>query len=203
MKLVKICGLTQEKEAAYVNEAGADFAGMVLFVPKSKRNISLKQAGAIMSCLDRQVKAVAVTISPTLEQLSEIEQAGFDYVQIHGKLEDEVLNGIHIPVIKAFNVADLSEYERFQKNAHVAGYVFDAQMPGSGQTFDWTRLQELPRDEKFALLAGGLNPENVKQALLTTGLDGADTSSGVEAPQGTEKSRERILEFVKTVRTMS
>lgn len=200
MKLVKICGLTEEKEASYVNEAGADFAGMILFVPKSKRNISVEKAAFIVSCLSPSVKSVAVTISPTAEQLFCIEKAGFDYVQIHGEISDELLNAVNIPVIKAFNVHDLSEYGRFQKNPHVAGYVFDAQQPGKGETFDWSVLEKLPRDEKFALLAGGLTPDNVAQAMAFTDIDGADTSSGVENDNGVGKSREKILEFVKRAR---
>jgi phosphoribosylanthranilate isomerase len=201
MKLVKICGLTKEEEAAYVNEAGADFAGMVLFVPKSKRNISVEQAKTIIRRLEKRVKSVAVTISPTAQQLSEIQQAGFDYVQVHGELEEALLNSLNIPVIKAFNVSDLSQYQRFRDNPHVAGYVFDAQVPGSGKTFDWSTLTALPRDDKFALLAGGLNPDNVAEALSATGLSGADTSSGVENSDGNGKSREKIKEFVKRVKT--
>lgn len=200
MKLVKICGLTQEIEAAYVNEAGADFAGMIQFVPKSKRNISTEKAVSIMSCLKPSVKSVAVTVSPTAEELSCIEKAGFDYVQIHGEISDELLNAVGIPVIKAFNVHDLSEYGRFQKNPHVAGYIFDAQQPGSGKSFEWSVLEKLPRDEKFALLAGGLTPDNVAQAMAFTDIDGADTSSGVENDNGIGKCREKILAFVKHAR---
>lgn len=200
MKLVKICGLTEEIEAAYVNEAGADFAGMVQFVPKSKRNISIEKAASIMRCLAPSVKSVAVTVSPASEELLRIEEAGFDYVQIHGEISDELLNSLNIPVIKAFNVHDLSEYERFKRNPHVAGYIFDAQQPGSGRTFEWSVLETLPRDEKFALLAGGLNPDNVANILTVPGIDGADTSSGVENDNGIGKSREKILAFVKRVR---
>lgn len=200
MKLVKICGLTKEEEAAYLNEAGADFAGMVQFVPKSKRNISAEKAVSIMNCLNPSVKSVAVTVSPTSEQLRCIEKTGFDYVQIHGQISDELLASISIPVIKAFNVQDLSEYDRFQKNPHVAGYIFDAQQPGSGKTFDWSVLEGLAQDEKFALLAGGLNPDNVAQVMNMTCIDGVDTSSGVENENGVGKSREKILAFVSRAR---
>lgn len=200
MRLIKICGLTDEAEASYVNEAGADFAGFVQFVPKSRRNISTERAVSIMRCLNPSVKSVAVTISPSQEELAVIEQAGFDYVQIHGNISDELLDSLRIPVIKAFNVHDLSEYGRFQKHENVAGYVFDAQQPGSGKTFDWSVLERLPRDEKFALLAGGLNPENVARILAVTRIDGADTSSGVENENGIGKSREKVLEFVRRAR---
>lgn len=202
MKKVKICGITEETEAEYLNEAGVDYMGMVQFFPQSRRNISIKKAVSIMKCLDQRIQPVAVTVSPKAEELQAIEEAGFAIVQIHGDIRDELLNRISIPVIKAFNVNDLSDYDRFHQNQKVIGYIFDAQIPGSGKTFDWSVLDKLPRDEKLAFLAGGLTPENVAQALMRTGLDGADTSSGVENQNGIGKSRERICEFVKQVRSV-
>lgn len=202
MKKIKICGITEEIEAEYLNEAGVDYAGMIQFFPKSKRNISIEKAASIMKCLDDKIQPVAVTVSPNAEELRAIEEAGFSIVQIHGDIDDELLNSISIPVFKAFNVNDLSDYERFHQNERVLGYIFDAQIPGSGKTFDWSVLDKIPRDEKLAFLAGGLTPENVAQALTVTGLDGADTSSGVENQTGIGKSRERIFEFIKQVRSV-
>ena len=72
---IKICGLTKEKEADYLNQIHADFAGMVVFFPKSKRNISLDQAKKIKSALLPEIKTVAVTVSPTLAQISQIAEA--------------------------------------------------------------------------------------------------------------------------------
>ena len=78
---IKICGLTSPAEARYLNENHVDFAGMVLFFPKSKRNISIEQAKDIMAALDASIKRVAVVVSPSIEQIRQIEAAGFDYVQ--------------------------------------------------------------------------------------------------------------------------
>lgn len=200
MKKIKICGLTTETEAEYVNEAGIDYAGIVQFFPKSKRNVSTEQAVRIMRRLDTGILPVAVTVSPTAEQLKRIEDAGFSLVQIHGKIEEELLERLKIPVLKAFNVQDLSEYGRFQRNGKVVGYVFDAQVPGSGQTFNWSLLRKLPKDDKLSLVAGGLTPENVAAALIATRADGVDTSSGVENDNGIGKSREKILRFAENVR---
>ncbi len=198
MKLVKICGLTTEEEAEWVSEAGADFAGMIQFFPKSKRNIPIDKAKSIMKHLSG-VKSVAVVVGPSADEVSQIEQAGFDYIQIHGGISDDLLNSISIPVIKAFNVSDLSDYERFSKNPHVCGYIFDALVPGSGKVFDWTVLENLPRDGKMSLVAGGLNPENVSDISKIRGISGADTSSGVENDNGVGKSREKIFSFVNKV----
>lgn len=200
MKKVKICGITNEEEVTYINEAKPDYMGMILFFPKSKRNISIEKAGVLMAKLDKNITPVAVTVTPGKEEISAIENAGFGIIQIHGDIDDELLSGINLPVIKAFNVSDLSDFERYQKSDKVIGYIFDAQLPGSGKNFDWKVLDEIPRDKKMAILAGGLTPDNVAAALAATKLDGADTSSGVENENGIGKSREKILEFVQKVR---
>lgn len=202
MKKVKICGITQEREAEYLNEAHVDYAGFIQFVPESKRNISIDKAVSIIRCLSPDIVPVAVTVGPGEEEIRQIEAAGFGMLQIHGNISDELLDRISIPVLKAFNVNDLSEYERFSRNKRVMGYVFDGQIPGSGRSFDWSLLKNIPRDGKVVLLAGGLNPRNVAEALKLTGADGADTSSGVENENGIGKSRDRILEFVREIRTL-
>lgn len=197
---IKICGLTEEKEADYLNEAGVNYAGFVQFFPKSKRNIDIPKAISIKKELLPSIKSVAVTVSPTLDQIFEIEQAGFDYIQIHGDLNLENLCKIQIPVIKAFNVNDLASFTNFSKHSCIHGFVFDAMVPGSGQTFDWSMLPPLPKSNQFMLLAGGLNPENVAKAIQSTGATGVDTSSGVENDSGFGKDRKKILDFVYAVR---
>ena len=200
MKQIKICGITQEQETDYLTEAGVDYAGFVQFVPKSKRNISTEQAVSIMKRLPSSIQTVAVTISPTAEQIRAIEAAGFSLIQIHGAISDRLLDSISIPIIRAFNVSNLSEYERFHKHPNVIGYIFDAQIPGSGKPFDWSLISGLPRDDKFMLLAGGITPDNAAEAILATGADGIDISSGVENNNGIGKSREKILRLVNEIR---
>lgn len=201
MKKIKICGITCEREAEYLNEAGVDFAGMIQFVEKSRRNISLERASSIMKRLDPSILPVAVTVCPEKEQLRRIEEAGFGAVQIHGFIPEMLLDGIRIPVIKAFNVGDLSDYGRFCGDDRVAGFIFDAQTPGSGKTFDWSLLGKIPAGEKPALIAGGIGPDNAVEALTVTGLAGVDVSSGAEGSDGL-KSREKILALVRNVRAM-
>ena len=212
---IKICGLTMPEEAAYLNEVHADFAGMVVFFPKSKRNISLEQAKKIKAALLPEIKTVAVTVAPTVEQIKQIQVAGFDLIQIHkspAKLSKKTAeavaafaSSIFLPIIKAFNVSDLEEYACWRDCPNVAGFVFDAAEPGSGKVFDWTLLQTLPRNEKLFMLAGGLTPENVSSAIRTLHPDGVDVSSGVEY---TEKNRSgkdpiRIRAFAKAVQKSS
>lgn len=197
---IKICGLTNEKEAAYLNREHVDYAGMVLFFPKSRRNISLERASSIMKVLSEDIKRVAVTVEPDAEQVRQIEQAGFDYIQIHGRVSGELLECIHIPVLKAFNVKDMEQFEYYSGCPQIAGYVFDAAEPGSGKTFDWSLMERVPGDGKLLLLAGGLCPENVAQALREVKPDGVDVSSGVEYDDMPGKDPEKIMHFVREVR---
>lgn len=201
---VKICGLTSPAEARYLNENHVDFAGMVLFFPKSKRNISIEQAKDIMAALDASIKRVAVVVSPSIEQVRQIEAAGFDYVQIHGEIpetETEAEAAIAIPILKAFNVSDMDSYEKYHNDSRIAGYVFDAIEPGSGKTFDWKLVDNIPRDEKLLLLAGGLNPDNVRMAIEAVHPDGVDVSSGVENDDKVGKNPEKIHDFVAAVKS--
>ena len=201
---VKICGLTSPAEARYLNENHVDFAGMVLFFPKSKRNISIEQAMEIMAALDASIKRVAVVVSPSIEQVRQIEAAGFDYVQIHGEIpetETEAEAAIAIPILKAFNVSDMGSYEKYHNDSRIAGYVFDAIEPGSGKTFDWKLVDNIPRDEKLLLLAGGLNPDNVRMAIEAVHPDGVDVSSGVENDDGAGKNPDKIRDFVAAVKS--
>lgn len=193
---IKICGLTSPAEARYLNENHVDFAGMVLFFPKSKRNISIEQAKEIMAALDASIKRVAVVVSPSIEQVSQIETAGFDYIQIHGEIPEAA---IAIPILKAFNVSDMDSYEKYHNDSRIAGYVFDAIEPGSGKTFDWKLVDNIPRDEKLLLLAGGLNPDNVRMAIEAVHPDGVDVSSGVENDDKAGKNPEKIHDFVAAV----
>ena len=208
---IKICGLTKPAEAAFLNEIHADFAGMVVFFPKSKRNISLEQAKKIKQQLLPEIKTVAVTVAPTLEQIRQIADAEFDLIQIHkspAELTEKTVEAVSafakslsLPILKAFNVSDIEDYALWRDCPAVAGFVFDAAEPGSGKVFDWTLLQSLPRNEKLFMLAGGLTPENVSDAVHFLHPDGVDVSSGVEYIEKNRsgKDPDRIRAFAKAV----
>ena len=200
MTKIKICGLTTPQEAEWVSKSQADYAGMVLFFPKSKRNITIEQAKEIMISMLPQIQKVAVVVSPSVLQIKEIQEAGFDIVQIHGQVLPEVLETLRIPFLRAFNVDNMQEWERYEAEPKCIGYVFDAVKPGSGETFDWSSIPNLPEDGKPYLLAGGLNPVNVGSAITVMQPYGVDVSSGVERDSGTGKDPEKIETFVKAVR---
>lgn len=200
--LIKICGITSEEEIGYIAKAGINYAGFVLFFQKSKRNLSLERAENLVAKLPEDIASVAVMVSPTKEQVEAVVDAGFSAIQIHGKVEDSIITSCQIPVFKAFNVSDMDDFLHYEQMDEVVGFVMDAAVPGSGKTFDLDLLQKLPSTEKQVLLAGGLNPDNVGEALAacTGKIDGVDTSSGVERADGNGKSKERIEAFVRAVR---
>lgn len=203
--LVKICGLTRPEEAGYLNENGADLAGFVLFFPKSKRNITVDRAREIMALLDKMIKTVAVVVAPSATEINVIADAGFDLVQIHGDVSGELLQLAAergLKVLKAFNVSDMDKYEYFHSRPEIVGYVFDAAVPGSGQTFDWSLVKDIPRDEKLLILAGGLHPGNVAEAVAALQPDGVDVSSGVEFDGDVFRGKDpdKISEFTEAAK---
>ena len=177
---IKMCGITTPADVAAVNEVRPDYIGMVMYFPKSKRNVSAETARNLLADLRDDVKKAAVVVSPGAEQIAEISELGFDVIQIHGQIEDELIENSHLPVWKAFNVKDMDTYPHYQDLSNVTGYVFDAGEPGSGKTFDWNSLTDIDRDGRLFVLAGGLTPDNVERAIKQVHPDVVDVSSGIE-----------------------
>lgn len=213
---VKVCGLTREEEAKMLADCQVEFAGMVFFFPKSKRNVTIQQAEKVLAALRKYgvSKSVAVTVSPTKEQAEQIMRLGFDYIQIHGILSDEVHDALRIPVIRAVNVAGetAEDTESIQRqlesvlaDEQTAGILFDGSSPGAGKAFDWGLLKNIQKTDKLLFLAGGLTPENAAQAVRTVAPDVVDVSSGVEkevlpGEAFAGKDAEKIRKFVENVR---
>lgn len=194
MTKIKICGFTKVEEIAYIESLPVDFMGMVLFFPKSKRNISIEQAKKIIEAAPEEIHKVAVVVSPTLEQVREIERAGFDFIQIHGTMAEDLWENIHLPVIRAYN----GETGAVEENDQIFAYLLDAASPGSGKVWDWKAVSSFDAKGKNIFLAGGLTPENVAEAMQTVHPYGVDVSSGVERTEG-GKDQEKISKFVKEV----
>ena len=212
---IKICGLTCDEDVDSVNEAQPDYAGMVLFFPKSRRNISLERAENLLRGL--KMPGVAVTVSPTVEQVSDIAEAGFTLLQIHGKLDREILklNCVKsgklriIRAINSINEESLKEIEYLRDRDEVSLYLFDAAEPGSGRSFDWNSIPDAGVLCKPFILAGGLGPETVVEAVKTVHPFAVDVSSGVEKDElpsiqeveagESMKSKDKILSFVQNV----
>lgn len=216
---IKICGITTLKEADWLNAAGVNYAGFV-FYEKSKRNVSMMDAVMIKKSLYPSVKTVAVTVSPTVDELRQIEIAGFDIIQVHKELSLDVLRECRLPIWRAFNIASLSEAaseaaggeasaeEREERerleDALIEAYVLDGVAFGSGKTFDWSssglaeQIKQLFGNKKL-VLAGGLTPDNVAEGITLFEPDIVDVSSGVEKDYGSGKDEEKIKQFVGAV----
>ncbi len=205
---IKICGLTRPQEAQYLNEFQVDYAGFVFF-EKSKRNVSMEQAKEIARCLSPEIKKVAVTVSPDVQMVRQIQEGGFDILQVHRELTEAVLESAEIPVWYAFNIAD--EQEFLQKQAFletlpealsdkIEAIVVDGAEYGSGRPFDWQKSRHLKKigARKF-VLAGGLDAANVAEGIAFYQPDIVDVSSGVEGSFG--KEEKRIGQFVQAART--
>ncbi len=196
---IKICGITKQEEVKMLIDNHVTYAGMVMFYPKSKRNNVVEHAKMLLEeFAASSIETVAVTVAPTVDEIKKIQELGFDFIQIHGELTKESFHEIKIPILRAFNVSDLDKYETYHNCPKVYGYVFDAAVPGSGKTFDWSILDQMPRDEKLFILAGGLHKNNVEEAIRRIKPDVVDVSSGVEGLNGKEASK--IREFVERVK---
>ena len=197
MTQIKICGFMDPKEAAFISYPEVSYMGMVLFFEKSKRNISLETAKAIMRAVDPRIQKVAVVVSPTVAQAKVIEKAGFDFLQVHGLLRKDVLIETAIPIIRAYNGGAGEE-----ESPRICAYLFDAAEPGSGKAFDWKMLAEKKRTKPW-FLAGGLTAGNVGRAISLIHPDVVDVSSGVEYTDRKGKDPEKIAEFVRAVQRVS
>lgn len=203
---VKICGITEEREAEFLNEGKADYAGMV-FYEKSRRNISFIQAEKLIRCLDAEIGKVAVAVNPTLEFAKEAAQRGFDLLQVHGNIEKKVRENSPIPIWRAVNITDADALHAFFEEEEKAGmegiigYVADGMGYGGGRPFDWKGLCVNVRKQlkgKQLILAGGLTEQNVKEGICCFLPDIVDVSSGVE--EEGKKSRAKIIKFIRKVR---
>ena len=200
MTKVKICGLKNSTDIKCINTLSPDFAGFVMFFEKSHRNISVQTAQELLALLDKNIKSVAVTVSPTEEQLEQIYNLGFDYVQIHGNITDEVLKNSKTPIIRAINVSGTDSLTDLDNYKNVKGILFDSAVPGSGQGFDWTLLKKLPKTDKMLFLAGGLTADHVAAAICQVHPYAVDVSSGVEVSDKSGKDFELVRAFIENAR---
>lgn len=192
---VKICGLTTAEAIDRAVARGASHIGFIFF-PKSPRNITPEDAGVLADAVRGKVKIVAVTVDAGDEEIDDI--VSFlrpDILQLHGHESPERvlhLKALYgLPVMKVFSVSEASDLDRVDAYIGVADrFLFDtkapkgAQLPGgNGVSFDWTLMASLDDGVDY-MLSGGLNKDNVAQALSSTRATGVDVSSGVESAPG-------------------
>jgi len=199
MTKVKICGLKEHQHVQAAVEAGADAIGFV-FAP-SKRRVTIEQAQQLAKHVPEGVLKIGVFVNPSAEVLrTVIESVPLDYVQFHGEESSEFIRQQGYPAIKAFSVRSVEDVQA-AANYDVDYYLFDAPgtdfKGGSGHTFDWTLLELVGIPREKIILAGGLQAENIEEAVSLVSPFMVDVSSGVET-DGT-KDVAKINSFIKAV----
>jgi phosphoribosylanthranilate isomerase len=202
---VKICGITRVEDADAAVRAGADAIGLV-FEPASPRYVEIERAQAIAASLPPFVTVVGLFVNATPDRIREVlSRVRIDLIQFHGA-ETPAQCRLHSrPYIKAVSMREAVDLHAVQSAyGDATGLLLDTYSPdvagGSGATFDWTRV---PRDlEKPVILAGGLSPANVAEAVRTARPYAVDVSSGVESAKGI-KDAGKIAAFIETVRSIS
>ena len=192
MTKVKICGLSTKGAVEVAVSAGADYIGFV-FAP-SKRQVTLDQAAELAKLIPSHIQKVGVFVSPSQSELLEaIEKVGLDFVQVHGQVVDKLFENLPCASIQAVQVDGDGHLPNSQANY----LLFDAPVAGSGQTFDWGRLDTTGLAQPF-FIAGGLNEDNVEEAIQHFTPYAVDVSSGVET--NGQKNHEKIRRFIERVK---
>ncbi|TGD63346.1 phosphoribosylanthranilate isomerase [Tabrizicola sp. WMC-M-20] len=207
---VKICGLRTVEDVAAVAAAGAAYAGFVFF-PKSPRHLTIAQARVLALAAPVGLAKVALVVDADDATLDAITEAmPLDMLQLHGHESPERVAEVRarygLPVMKAVGVADEGDLAAVLEYSLAADQILvDAKPPknadlpgGNGLSFDW-RLVAQRRWLKPWMLAGGLTPDNVAQAIRLTNARQVDVSSGVEASPGV-KDASKIAGFVAATR---
>ena len=197
---IKICGLMRDYDALICNTYMPDYVGLV-FWDKSRRYVNKEQAAGIRAILNPAIPTVGVFLDAPVREVAElVREHIITVVQLHGKEDDDYIRELRklcsVPVIKAFRLGEAGEdiFERI--NQSIADMVVVESGAGSGVTFDWEALKKIKREY---FLAGGLSPDNVKEA-MKTGAFALDVSSGVETDG--RKDADKVRRMIQAVRDL-
>ena len=183
----KICGITSLEDAISAVTCGADALGF-MFVEASVRHIGLSDASAIASELPPMISRVGVFVNaPRQTILEAVQSCGLHAIQLHGEETPEDCQGYPVPVIKAFRVRDKASVANISAYAGQTWLVDSYQKGsrgGTGHRFEWDLLDEIRPFARPLLLAGGLQPGNIREAVEKVRPYGVDVSSGVESDPG-------------------
>ena len=200
---IKICGVKDIKIAIHAINCGASFLGFVFF-KNSSRNISISKCKEILDEINGKVNTVAVTVNPTNSDLKTYSEMKFTHIQLHG---NESLNEVkkiketyNLKIIKSFSISTESDLDKIIENCPFIDHILldskqKKDMPGgTGQTFDWKIIKNFCPNKSF-FLSGGLNTNNISEALNLKKTEYFDVSSGVENSEGI-KDEKLISEFI-------
>ena len=195
---IKICGLTREEDIRIVNDVRPDYVGFVF--AGNKRKVDEAQAARLRQLLDENIPAVGVFVDAPIEQIYRLVKAKtVQLVQLHGNEDEDYITALNescnVPVIKAFSVQTKADIEKARESS-VSWVLLDNGKGGTGERLPWELIPSLKRP---FFLAGGLSPENVREA-ATYRPYALDVSSGVET--NGKKDKDKIKRFVTYVRNL-
>jgi phosphoribosylanthranilate isomerase len=198
---VKICGITNIEDARAAIESGADALGFIFF-PGSSRHISPESAARIVRELPPFVARVGVFVDAPVETVLNVARgSGMDTVQLHGSetpQAGEEIASTGLKVIKAFRIKDaaaLNEIANYRVHACLLDSFVPGQLGGTGAKFNWDLALKAKERGAPIILAGGLDPENVSDAVSKVAPYGVDVSSGVESAPG-RKDHDKLRRFI-------
>lgn len=179
MTKIKFCGLTRIEDVEVANELMPEFVGFI-FAEKSRRYVSIEQATTLKKILNPKILSVGVFVNADIKFIAEIAKRGIiDAIQLHGVEDKNYIAELRTLtkkiIIKAFKITSAIDLSRAENST--ADYVLLDGGAGDGKTFDWHLLKNFPREY---FLAGGLNVENVRDAIKLLNPYAVDVSSGIE-----------------------
>jgi phosphoribosylanthranilate isomerase len=199
---IKFCGMTRAEDIAIAAQLGVDAIGLI-FAERSPRRLTLQQARALRDSVPPLLGTIALSMDAPLTQVREILQVLHPHwLQFHGSEDDVDCAGFAVPFLKALPMrGEELALAAMARYPHAAGFVLDAHAPGeaggSGQVFDWSHAPH--GAPKPWLLAGGLHPDNVFDAIVATRPFAVDVASGIEIEPGVKCPR-KMARFVAEVR---
>lgn len=195
---VKICGITLIDDALVAVDAGADALGLI-FYEGSPRGIDVEQAREIVSAVPPYTTVTALFVNPERSLVERVLKAvPISQIQFHGNESAQFCQGFGRPYVKGIAVSTDDEMQQVMREHSASrAFLFDTLVPGkhggTGKTFDWTKIPT--KNVGHRVLAGGLNAENVAEAIRIGGPDAVDVSSGVESSAGV-KDHDLVRRFI-------
>ena len=195
---IKICGITLIDDALVAVDAGADALGLI-FYAGSPRGITVEQAREIVSAVPPYTTITALFVNPERSLVERVLKAvPISQIQFHGNESAQFCRGFGRPYVKSIPVSTDDEMQQVMREHSASrAFLFDTVVPGkhggTGKTFDWTKIPT--KNVGHRVLAGGLNAENVAEAIRIGGPDAVDVSSGVESSAGV-KDHDLVRRFI-------
>ena len=199
---VKICGLTRQEDVQAAVDAGADALGFV-FAPRSRRVLEPGMAKGLVCRVPAFVARVGLFMDPSYDEVSSVlDRVPLSLLQFHGSEDAAFCRRFGLPYIKALGMGSAPELQQAERQySDAAGLLLDShrsgEVGGTGQSFDWSRIPVLGLP---LVLAGGLTPENVRQAVRVVRPWAVDVSSGVEDAPGI-KNAEKMRKFISEAKS--